>query len=199
MFNPIELKKQMVTGRLQEQFEKARSGVYADNALNRKLMRVGQKYGKTTNTFRPGEKVTATLPTGRTFSGKYVEPYVGGHMHMVRAEDGKTYGVKTENLVKVPGQRRAPYSLDRLLDLEYDARESERDYNDLKDQRKQLEIDMEEELAMLGEEAINDGNHPVVVHYSKQLSKLDKQINAAKVKYEKRRDRLYEYKSAHNR
>ena len=199
MFNPIELKKQMVAGRLQDSFEKARSGVYADNALNRKLMRVGQKYGETTNTFRPGEKVTATLPNGRTFSGKYVEPYVGGHRHMVRAEDGKTYGIKTEDLVKVPGQRRAPYRLERLLDLEYDARQSREDYEDLSNQRKQLQIDMEEELSALGDEAINNGNHPVVVRYSKQLDRLDNKIKQAKAKYEKRRDRLYEYKSAHNR
>ena len=58
---------------------------------------------------------------------------------------------------------------------------------------------MEEELAALGDEAINNGNHPVVVRYSKQLDRLDNKIKQAKAKYEKRRDRLYEYKSAHNR
>ena len=57
MHNPIEEKRRLVKGRIAKSFnsginiteemsiEKARHGIYADNAKNRKLGRVGQEYG----------------------------------------------------------------------------------------------------------------------------------------------------------
>ena len=66
MENPIEQRKRLVQSRIEKSFdsglsiseeiEKARVGYYADNAQNRKLMRVGNKYGSTKNTFKPGQQ-----------------------------------------------------------------------------------------------------------------------------------------------
>lgn len=58
MYNPIKEKRRLVKERIAKSFdsginvndeadiEKARQGVYADNPMNRKLMRVGQQYGQ---------------------------------------------------------------------------------------------------------------------------------------------------------
>ena len=60
----------------------------------------------------------------------------------------------------------------------------------LKRQRRETEIDMEEELAQAGEEAINNGNHPLVVKYGKELEKLDNKIAQTLSKYKKQKETL---------
>ena len=63
-------------------------------------------------------------------------------------------------------------------------------YFELKRQRKETEVDMEEELGALGEEAFNDGNNPVVVKYSKELEKLDREMAKVKEKYQKQKAKV---------
>ena len=63
-------------------------------------------------------------------------------------------------------------------------------YFELKRQRKSVEVDMEEELGALGESAFNDGNNPVVVKYSKELDKIDQEIEKVKDKYQKQKERI---------
>lgn len=175
---------------LDENIEKARVGTYSDNAQNRRLMRVGQKYGETKNTFKPGHKVKATLPTGKVMEAVYVEPY-GTDSHTVKV-DGKLYGVKTANLEKIGGQYSGRKPTLRQREAAWDKLDELKDkYFDLKRQRKSVEVDMEEELAELGEEAFNDGNNPTVVRYAKELEKLDQEIAKTKEKYQKQKQKLY--------
>lgn len=193
MINPLEVKKRLIEERLQKSFEndieKARTGTYSDNAQNRRLMRVGQKYGETKNTFKPGHKVKATLPTGKVIEAVYVEPYAADS-HTVKF-DGKLYGVKTANLEKISGQysgRKKTYSERMAMYEKLD--ELKDKYFELKRQRKSVEVDMEEELGALGEEAINDGNNPTVVKYGKELEKLDREIAKVKDKYQKQKQKI---------
>lgn len=193
--NNIIKHRNFVIGQIQKSFdnelEKARSGVYADNAENRRLNRVGVEYGKTANTFKPGHKVKATLGDGRVIEAVYVEPY-GTNKHTVRV--GKNlYGVSTDKLEKIGGQstrKKTFYEkmsmLDKLNDLK-------KEYYNLKREREQTSIDMEEELAELGEEVINNGNHPVVVKYSKALERLDDKMAKVKDKYQKQKSKLSEF------
>lgn len=199
MENPIIQKRRMVQDRIEKSFdsglllseeiEKARQGYYADNAQNRKLMRVGNKYGETKNTFKPGHKVRATLPTGKVIEATYVEPY-GKDKHTVKHE-GKLYGVSTDKLEKIAGQyagKKRSYA--ELSKMEDKLDELHSQLIDLKRQRRNTEIDMEEELAQAGEEAINNGNHPLVVRYGKELEKLDNKIAQTAAKYKKQKETL---------
>ena len=54
-----------------------------------------------------------------------------------------------------------------------------------------VEIDMEEELAQLGEEAINNGNNPVVKRYSSMLDKIDSKISNLQSKIQPERKRVF--------
>lgn len=191
--NNIQEHRNFVQSQIEKSFaddiEKARVGVYADNAQNRRLMRVGQKYGESKNTFKPGNAVIATLPTGKVIEAVYVEPYGVDH-HTVRV--GKNlYGVKTANLEKVAGQyagrKKTWYEKQAMYDRLDDLKDK---YFDLKRQRKETEVDMEEELGALGEEAFNNGNNPMVVKYSKQLEKLDRQMARVKEMYQKQKAKV---------
>ena len=146
--------------------EKARSGTYADNAENRRLMRVGQKYGESNNTFKTGTPVRATLPTGRVIEGKYVEPY-GRDRHSIKDEDGKLYGVTTDKIEKISSQSKK--SVSRIANLK-------NQINSLNRERKRVELDMEDELSQLSEEERNDGNNRRVSYYGKELSKIDNKL-----------------------
>lgn len=46
MFEELENHRSLVAKNINESFEKARSGIYADTSENRKLGRVGMKYGE---------------------------------------------------------------------------------------------------------------------------------------------------------
>lgn len=82
MYNPIEERKRLVQSRVEKSFqdglnlneeieiEKARHGVYADNAENRRLNRVGQEYG------HAAEKKE---PTGKSTVGNSEQPTVEDH------------------------------------------------------------------------------------------------------------------------
>lgn len=205
MYNPIEEKRKIVKERIEKSFnnginvdellndiEKARKGVYADNALNRKLMRVGRQYGSTKNVFRPGTLVRAKLPTGKIIEAVYDEPY-GSDFHSVKF-NGKSYGVKTENIEKIKGQysgrKPSREQIDKLYDKVQDLKEQ---YFQLKREYKQTQIDMEEELAAAGESVINNGNHPLVVHYGKELERIDNKMRNVKEKYDKAKSKLDEY------
>lgn len=201
MYNPIEVKRRLVQDRIAKSFdsgfnlqeeieiEKARSGVYADNAENRKLMRVGHKYGESKNTFKPGHRVIATLPTGKVIEATYVEPY-GKDKHTIKHE-GKLYGVTTENLKKIGGQYKgrklsfyeAGAMQDKLDDLHQQIK-------DLQRQRKQTEVDMEEELGQLSDEERSDGNNKLVVYYGRELDRIDKNIEKLTAKYNKQKETL---------
>lgn len=169
--------------------EKARSGTYADTAENRRLMRVGQKYGESSNTFRPGNKVKVTLPTGRVISASYVEPY-GKDRHAVKDEDGKLYGVTTDKIEKISGQSKRKMSFSEVSKIEEKMDDLHQQIVDLKRERKNLEIDMEEELSQLSEEERNDGNNKTVVYYGQELDRIDNQINSVTNKYNKYKQRL---------
>lgn len=170
--------------------EKARSGTYADNAENRRLMRVGQKYGESSNTFKPGAKVRVTLPTGKVIDAMYVEPY-GRDRHSVKDDDGRLYGVTTDKIEKVKGvsSGRKP-TFSELSKIEEKADDLHQQLMDLKRERKQVEIDMEEELAQLSEEERNDGNNELVSYYGKELDRIDTEINSTTIKYNKQKERL---------
>lgn len=146
--------------------EKARHGTYADNAENRRLMRVGQKYGESSNTFKPGAKVRATLPTGKIIDAVYVEPY-GRDRHSVKDDDGRLYGVTTDKIEKVTIQSKKDVA--RIGNLK-------EQINTLNRERKRLELDMEDELGQLSEEERNDGNNKLVVYYGRELSKVDNKL-----------------------
>ena len=200
MENPILQRKHMVQSRIeksfddglsvQEEIEKARTGYYADNAQNRKLMSVGNKYGSSKNIFKPGHKVRATLPTGKVIEATYVEPYAKDK-HTVKDENGKLYGVSTDKIEKIAGQykgkKRSYAELSRMEDKLDDLHN---EIISLKRQRRETEIDMEEELAQAGEEAINNGNHPLVIKYGKELEKLDNKIAQTLSKYKKQKETL---------
>lgn len=152
-------------------------------------MRVGQQYGKTKNTFKPGHKVKAKLPTGKVIEAVYVEPYGVDH-HTVKV-DGKLYGVTTSNIEKIGGQYSGrKLSFNEKMKISDKMDELKEEYFDLKRQRKQTEVDMEEELAELGEEAFNDGSNPVVVKYGKELDKLDAKMAKVKEKYLKQKEKV---------
>ncbi len=153
-------------------------------------MRVGNKYGSTKNTFKPGHKVRATLPTGKVIEATYVEPYAKDK-HTVKDENGKLYGVSTDKIEKIAGQdagkKRSYAELSRMEDKLDDLHN---EIISLKRQRRDTEIDMEEELAQAGEEAINNGNHPLVIKYGKELEKLDNKIAQTLSKYKKQKETL---------
>lgn len=201
MFNPIESKRRFVQAQIQKSFEsgidvneeieleKARQGVYADNAYNRKLMRVGQQYGKSPNTFKPGNKVRATLPTGRVIEAIYVEPY-GKNRHTVKL-DGKLYGVTTDKLEKIAGQsKERKLSLSEVAAMEDRLDSYKQQIRDLQRERKQTEIDMEEELAQLSDDERNDGNNKLVAHYGKELDRIDGDIAKVTSKYKRQKETL---------
>lgn len=202
MNNPILEKRKLVQERIEKSFnsginmseeldlEKARNGVYADNNLNRKLMRVGQQYGTTSNTFKPGNLVRATLPTGKVIQAVYVEPY-GRNKHTVKL-DGKLYGVTTDKLEKIPGQFKGQNKLSfhKRLEMEDRLDDYEEQIKDLQRERKQTEIDMEEELGQLSDDEKSDGNNALVVYYGKALDRIDKKIAKMTSKYKKTKETL---------
>lgn len=172
-----------------QDIEKARQGVYADNSLNRKLMRVGQQYGQTSNTFKPGNKVRATLPTGKVIEAVYVEPY-GKDKHSVKL-DGKLYGVTTDKLERIAGQskgRKLSYS--EVAAMEDRIGNYRQQLKDLQRERKQTEIDMEEELGQLSDAERSDGNNKLVAYYSKELDRIDGEIAKVTTKYKKQKETL---------
>ena len=191
--NNIQEHRNFVQSQIEKSFaddiEKARVGVYADNSQNRRLMRVGQKYGESKNIFKPGHTVRATLPTGKVIEAVYVEPY-GKDKHTVRVGK-KLYGVTTDNIEKVAGQyagrKKTWYEKQAMYDKLDDLKDK---YFDLKRQRKETEVDMEEELGALGEEVFNNGNNPTVVKYSKLLDKLDRQMERVKERYQKQKAKV---------
>lgn len=77
MVNIAEIKRQMLRERLEkafgsEEIEKARHGVYADNAENRAKQRVGQEYGQAAQPQEPGEK---RQPKGSEEDGGDIKSY----------------------------------------------------------------------------------------------------------------------------
>lgn len=169
--------------------EKARQGVYADNAQNRRLMRVGQQYGQTSNTFKPGNKVRATLPTGKVIEAVYVEPY-GKDKHTVKL-DGKLYGVATDKLEKIAGQskgRKLTYT--ELAAMEDRLDNYKQQIKDLQKERKQTEVDMEEELGQLSDAERSDGNNKLVAYYGEELDRIDGEIAKVTAKYKKQKETL---------
>lgn len=169
--------------------EKARSGTYVDNSENRRLMRVGQKYGESSNTFRPGSKVRVTLPTGKVIKASYVEPYAKDR-HTVKDEDGKLYGVTTDKIEKISGQSKRKMSFSETSKIEEKMDDLHQQIVDLKRERKNLEIDMEEELSQLSEEERYNGNNKTVAYYGLELDRIDNQINSVTNKYNKYKQRL---------
>ena len=199
MYNPIVEKRRLLQERIAKSFssginvneeaciEKARQGVYADNAMNRRLMRVGMQYRKTANTFKPGNKVRATLPTGKVIEAVYVEPY-GRDRHTVKL-DGKLYGVKTDKLEKIAGQSKGrKLSYHQLSAMEDKLDDYKQQIRDLQRERKQTMIDMEEELGQLG--YYPDGNNKLVIHYGKELDRIDREIEKVTSKYKRQKETL---------
>ena len=191
MENPILAKRKLVQDRIEKSFtdglnvseeiEKASHGVYEDNAENRRKNRVGQEYG---------HAAQQKEPTGKVIEATYVEPYAKDK-HTVKDENGKLYGVSTDKIEKIAGQyagkKRSYAELSRMEDKLDDLHN---EIISLKRQRRDTEIDMEEELAQAGEEAINNGNHPLVIKYGKELEKLDNKIAQTLSKYKKQKETL---------
>lgn len=171
-----------------DDIEKARSGIYADNPLNRKLMRVGRKYG-TNSKFKPNDVVRAKLPNGKFIQGKYDEPY-SENKHTIKTDDGKLYGVdeKDIELIKRKWGSRKP-TMHQVWDLTDKVDEVYDELRSLRRERKELEMEMEDALGSIGEEAYN-GNNEMVVKYAKDLDKLDNNISKLSSKHKKMSDRL---------
>ena len=162
-------------------FEKGRDGVYVDNSENRRLGRVGMSY---TNGFKRGARVTATLPTGKVISGKFKEFYGNGKYASIKTDDGHTYGV-------APDKVKLESSPKKSSEKKVDVNKVKSQIRDLQRERRAVEVDMEEELAQLGEESINNGNNPVVKRYSSMLDKIDSKISNLQSKIQPERKRVF--------
>ena len=171
-----------------DDIEKARSGTYADNPLNRKLMRVGRTYG-TNSKFKPNDVVRAKLPNGKFIQGKYDEPY-SKNKHTIKSDDGKLYGVdeKDIELIRRKWRGRKP-TMHQVWDLTDKVDEIYDELRSLRRERKELEMEMEDALGSIGDEAYN-GNDETVVKYAKDLDKLDNNISKLSSKHKKMSDRL---------
>lgn len=171
MFEELNRRRQAVAENISKSFEtdieKGRDGVYVDNSENRRLGRVGMSY---TDGFKRGARVTATLPTGKVISGKFQEFYGNGRYASIKDDDGQLYGV-TPDKVKLESSPK------KSSEKKVDVNKLRSQIRDLQRERRAVEVDMEEELAQLGEEAINDGNHPVVKRYGKMLDSIDSKIS----------------------
>ena len=88
----------------EELFEKARSGTYADTAENRKLGRVGQKYGEVKRSergeYRRGKKLLVELPNMGEVVVSYVEQMMNPKKHMVKYND-KKYIITADKINKL--------------------------------------------------------------------------------------------------
>lgn len=170
------------------EIEKARSGTYADNPLNRKLMRVGRPYG-TNSKFKPNDIVRAKLPTGKFIQGKYDAPY-SKNKHAIKSDDGKLYGVdeKDIELIRKKWRSRKP-TLNQIWDLTDKVDEVYDELRSLRRERKELEMEMDDALGSIGEEAYN-GENEMVVEYGERLEKLDNNISKLSSKHKKMSDRL---------
>ena len=133
--------------------------------------------------FRRNEIVRATLPNGRILEkATYVEPY-GTQKHTIKY-DNKLYGVDEASLEKIKGQyagRKRYYSQKERNGIYDKESELESQLNDLKAQRRQLSIDMEEEY----DNELNTNNDPYVLdeisqRYGEELDNLDEQIASIK-------------------
>lgn len=109
---------------------KSRSGVYQDTPENRRLHRVGMKYGANDKSEKNANKQVDTS--------------------------------KISTQIK-----------------------------ELREKRKNVEMEMEEELAQLGDKAINDGNNPVVKRYGSMLDKIDSKISELQSKIKPERKRVW--------
>lgn len=136
--------------------------------------------------FRRNEEVRVTLPTGRTLEGAtYIEPY-GTNKHTVKY-DNQLYGVDEASIEKIKGQyagRKRYYSQKEKDKIYYKLEELKDLYNDLKEQRRQLSIDMEQEY---GNE-LNGNNDEIVLdeisqRYGEELDVLDDEIVKTRQKY----------------
>lgn len=216
MFNPILQRRQEVINRIQksvvvdeeefdliqipfgvsvekafeDELEKARTGVYADNTENRRLGRVGLKYEQG---YRRGAKVTATLPTGRQINGTFHEFYGhGGKYVSIKGDDGHMYGVIPAKVSKQGGEKKAVTAEDKeQRKKEMMVKRAKLQIKQLRNQREEVSLDMEDALSqeawtMADKEGISfseamekvayDGNNPTVVEYGKQLAKIDDKI-----------------------
>lgn len=198
MFEELNNRRKAVEENIAKSFgvdvdlEKARYGTYSDTAENRRLNRVGLKYGETKNTFKTGTNVKVII-NGETVVAKYKQPHSYDDKHTVEY-NGKMYSVSEENIEKIAGQnKRKSISFNEAAKMQDKLDEIKFKISDLKEERKQVEIDMEEELGQLSQEEISDGNNPLVVHYGKELDRIDNEISRLQTKYKKQRETLKKY------
>ena len=173
-----------------DDIEKARSGTYADNPLNRKLMRVGRPYSFNAK-FKPNDIVRAKLPNGKFIQGKYDEPY-SKNKHTIKSDDGKLYGVdeKDIELIRRKWRKRKP-TLRQIWDLTDKIDDVYDELRSLRKERKELEMEMDDALGSIGEEAHN-GENEMVIEYGERLDELDNNISKLSSKHKKMSDRLDE-------
>lgn len=195
MFEELNNRRKAVEENIAKSFdidiEKARSGVYQDNPENRRLNRVGQKYGETKNTIKPGSKIKVKLPNGDVVEAVYHSAHSWDDKHTVKHGD-KFYSVSLESIEKIPDStgRKSFYEKTSMFDK---LEEIKNQISSLKKERKNCEIDMEEDLAQLSEEERSDGNNKVVKHYAKELDRIDSKISSLQEKYKKQRETLRKY------
>lgn len=170
-----------------DEVKKAKNGIYADNSLNRKLMRVGQSYG-TNSKFKPHDIVRAKLPTGSIVEGEYLEPY-GQGKHTIKSGN-KLYGVDEKSIELIKKKWRNKISTaHQLRTLTDKADEIYDELRSLREKRKNLALEMEDVLSTIGEE-INNGENELVVKYSEALDELDENIYSLSSKHKKISDKI---------
>ena len=182
--------------------EKARTGRYVDSAENRKLGRVGKEYEKVNHGYSKGEVLTLTLPTGQRVQGKYQDTY--GKYVSIKTASGKLYGATAENVERTGRKAKIEAAeakrAEQLANSAATADERkahqakvrmQREISKLQRDRERVSLDMEEDMAQEAEQAAAkngtdfatemeriscDGNNPTVVHWGKELQKIDDKI-----------------------
>jgi len=143
-------------------------------------------------TFRRNDIVRATLPNGRTLEeATYVEPY-SVNKHTIKYNN-QLYGVDEASLEKIKGQyanRKRYYSQKERDNIYNKAKDLEYQYNDLKERRRQLSIDMEEEY---GHELNTNNNADVLdeisQRYGGELNDIDEQLANTSQQYKQLRQK----------
>lgn len=145
MFEELNKRREVVAVNIAKSFEndieKARSGIYSDNALNRKLNRVGQKYGSEKKGEDPAQK---TSKQDDNYASK-VERYASG--------------AKTENLKRAAADENAATEVRDAAKKELSKRgESESTPTDVKANKTPAQVKAENAKRSFIREFMEDGS-----------------------------------------
>lgn len=174
-FEEIQNHRQEVQSQILKGFglDIEKGGVYVDNSENRRLMRVGQSYGKEGSP-RRGDTVEVVGPTGMKFTGKVTDVANGGTVTIHTGGNSYFSGKVTRNFT---GEKRKEESDKKKVQREKDRKEEkrwslQRQLRQVERDLRRVDLDQEQDPDVLADP--DNGDNPAVKRYGREMEQLDR-------------------------